>query len=77
MRERFDKRQNITNRNYTLAPEHHWRSTRDESGLERFIQPRGDVADTRRDRNTNFDLQYSYQFAREKDRFRKVSGHSP
>lgn len=71
----FDKRQNTTTRNFTLAPNVTWRVTKKMSFVSNVsFNLAGDVADTKNDRNINFDLQYSYQFAKEKDRFRKVSG---
>jgi len=71
----FDKRQNTTNRNFTLAPNVTWRVNKKMNLVSNVsFNLAGDVANTRNDRNINFDLQYSYQFVTEKDRFRKVSG---
>lgn len=71
----FDKRQNTTNRNFTLAPNVTWRVNKKMNLVSNVsFNLTGDLSNTRNDRNINFDLQYSYQFVTEKDRFRKVSG---
>ena len=71
----FDKLQITTNRNFTLAPNVTWRVNKKMNLVSNIsFNLAGDVANTRNDRNINFDLQYSYQFAKEKDRFRKVGG---
>lgn len=71
----FDKLQATTNRNFTVAPNVTWRVNKKMNFVSNIsFNLAGDVANTRNDRNINFDLQYSYQFAKEKDRFRKVGG---
>ena len=71
----FDKRQNTTNKNFTVAPNVTWRVTKKMSLVSNVsFNVAGDVANIANNRNINFDLQYSYQFAKEKDRWRKVGG---
>lgn len=71
----FDKLQSTTNRNFTVAPNVTWRVNKKMNLVSNVsFNFAGDVADIRNDRNINFDLQYSYQFAMEKDRWRKVGG---
>jgi hypothetical protein len=71
----FDKRQSTTNRNFTVAPNVTWRLNKKMNLVSNVsFNVAGDVANIRNDRNINFDVQYSYQFAMEKDRWRKVGG---
>lgn len=70
-----DQLARTTNRTWTVAPGFSWRMNPQMSLASTIsFALAGDVAETKRNRNANFDIQYSYQFTREKDRWRKVGG---
>lgn len=71
----LDRRTASVNRTYRLAPNFTWRMT----GLTTLASNvsftlAGDAADTRSNRNIEFDIQYAVSFKFEKDRFRKLAG---
>ncbi len=71
----LDKLNRAINRNVTVGPNVTWRITQAMNLVSTVSYNfAGDAAATKNNRNINFDLQYSYQFAREKDRWRKLSG---
>ncbi|PYT09142.1 MAG: hypothetical protein DMF60_03165 [Acidobacteria bacterium] len=58
-----------------MAPGVNWRMTKKSTIASSFSASlAGDAADTRRNRNIEFDIQWAYQFAFGKERFRKLSG---
>ncbi len=65
----------VINRTWSVAPNVTWRLNAQMSFASTIsIALAGDAAQTKRNRNANFDIQYSYQFVSEKDRWRKVGG---
>ena len=58
-----------------LGPGVNWRMTKKSTFASSFSNSlAGDAANTRRNRNIEFDVQWAYQFAFGKERFRKLSG---
>ncbi|HWP42223.1 MAG TPA: hypothetical protein VNO14_03230, partial [Blastocatellia bacterium] len=70
-----NKEAGTLDRTFRLAPSINWRispkSTFAGSLSTTFA---GDAADTKRNRNVEFDVQWTYQFGFEKDRLRKLQG---
>lgn len=71
----FDKQSAATNRTQRVAPNFNWRIT-EKSVVAANVSftLAGDAAETKRNQNAEFDIQFSQQFGFEKDRFRKFSG---
>jgi hypothetical protein len=70
-----DKLARATNRTWSVAPNVNWRMNQKMSiAATMSFALAGDAAETKRNQNASFDIQYSYQFARERDRWRKVAG---
>ena len=58
-----------------LGPGVNWRLTKKSTFSSSFSSSlAGDAADTRRNRNIEFDVQWAYQFSLGKEKFRKLSG---
>ncbi len=71
----LDRRTASVNRTYRLAPNFNWRMTPITTLASNVsFTLAGDAADTRSNRNIEFDIQYAVSFNFEKDRFRKLAG---
>jgi hypothetical protein len=71
----FDKLAQATNRTQRVAPNFNWRITeKSVLGANVSFTLAGDAAETKRNKNAEFDIQFSQQFGYEKDRFRKFAG---
>jgi hypothetical protein len=68
-----DKEAATVDRTMRLAPTINWRVSKNMAVASNFSATlAGDRARTKRNRNLEFDVQWSYQFAVERDRFRKL-----
>lgn len=70
-----DRASQTTDRTLRFAPTLNWRMTANSALASNCsITLAGDEAGTKRNRNIEFDAQWSYRFGWEKDRFRKAQG---
>ncbi len=68
-----NKEARTIDRTFRIAPGINWRMTPKATFASNFSSTfAGDAADTRGNRSVEFDMQWSYQFAVERDRFRKL-----
>jgi chemotaxis protein histidine kinase CheA len=62
-------------RTLRLAPTINWRMSKKSTFASNFsVTLAGDEAQTKRNRNLEFDMQWTFQFGFEKDKFRKLNG---
>jgi len=71
----FDRQADTINRTMRIGPNINWRITQKSVVASNIsFTLAGDEAETKRNRNAEFDIQFSQQFGFEKDRFRKLAG---
>lgn len=71
----FDRQADTINRTMRIGPNFNWRITQKSVVASNIsFTLAGDAAETKRNRNAEFDIQFSQQFGYEKDKFRKLAG---